>query len=388
MRFLGGFVVLSVTLGMAFTVMAVNPGTDVVVAACGTAAGMPPAYWLTDLIVYCPGPSAATITVYYLPRGGDNSGASSLDFTIQPGATLIRPNVVGTDFGEESLGALRIVSDQTVVVHSVTKNNPGGPAAPDRDALGQGFPGIPVSEAIAAGHSTVIPGLTQNADQRSNFGVVDVSGAGSEVVVRIVDPSGAQLGSRTYTLAAWEPFQASAMAVVAEGFEAGTLAMDVVSGAVVGYASKVNTGSGDASTLEMYWPCDSRTTSDGTYAFVTTTETGDISGGGTVTVSGGVVTELSGKVIGFAKDPPCSLVLPYCIQDATALSAFASGQDIEVNYSHQGDITGNVTWHLTLGLTDNLSVAGTLTGSGSGWGGSLYGCNGVLPTMTVTGGVR
>jgi hypothetical protein len=59
-----------------------------------------------------------------------------------------------------------------------------------------------------------------------------------------------------------------------------------------------------------------------------------------------------------------------------------------VNYSSGGADLGSITWTLTLSLTDNLSVAGSVTGSGSGWSGPQDGCNGSFPTMTVTGGVH
>jgi hypothetical protein len=389
MRFRRGFLLWIVVLCAASTALAVNPGTDVVVAAGGAAAGVPPAYWLTDLVIYNPGPGGANITVSYLPRGGDNSNPATVDFAIAAGETLIRSNVVGADFGEESFGALRVMSDVAVVVHSVTKNNPGGADASDANAFGQGFPGIPVARAIQAGQSTVIPGLVQNDVQRSNYGALDVSGTGSTFTVRAFSPSGTELASKSYSLEPWEPFQLTANRLVQGGFDAATIEFEVTSGAIVAYASKVNAESGDASTLEMYWHCGGgRTSSDGTYHFVTTTPTDSISGGGTMTVADGTVTELCGNVIAFDKSPACALWLPYCIQDPTALSAFAGGQDLEVNYSSGGSDLGNITWTLTLSLTDNLTVAGSLTGTGSGWSGAQDGCNGTFPTMTVAGGVR
>jgi hypothetical protein len=268
MRFDRAFLIWIAVLWVASAVLAVNPGTDVVVAAGGAAAGVPPAYWLTDLVIYNPGPGAANITVSYLPRGGDNSDPATLEFAIAGGETLIRPNVVGTDFGEESFGALRVVSDASVVVHSVTKNNPGGADASDADAFGQGFAGIPVQRAIQAGGSTAIPGLVQNSVQRSNYGAVDVSGVGSTFTIRAVTPDGTELASKGYSLEPWEPFQLNANKLVPAGFDAATLEVEVTSGAIVAYASKVNTNSGDASTLEMYWHGGGgRDSSDGTYAF-------------------------------------------------------------------------------------------------------------------------
>ncbi|MCP4592303.1 MAG: hypothetical protein GY842_16340 [bacterium] len=385
----------NVTLVVTFMVaampaLAINPGTDVVVGAGGSAPGVPPAFWLTDLVIFNPGSEETNVSIYYLRRGADNSSAVPLQLAISAGETLIRPNVVGIDFAEESFGALRVVAGSPVVVNSVTKNNPGGASASDRDAFGQGFPGIPVDNAVSAGETTHIPGLAQTSDQRSNFGVVDVSGVGSSFTVRVLDTNGTELGSADYTLLPWEPFQKNITDVV-DGFAAGTLVVEVTNGAVLAYASKVNSGSGDASTLEMHWSCGGgggRTTSDGTYYFVTQTADGRFSGGGSMTIAGGSVTELCGNLIPLGMDPACGLWLAFCTEGTTSLSDLASGVDMTVDYMSGGAEIGSVSWTATLSISDNLSLAGSLTATGSGWTSSRTSCNGAFPAMTVVGGVE
>jgi len=381
------FVVLA--LGFAIPVCAVHPGTDVIVAAAGSAHGAGSSYWLSDLVIFNPGDEAATVTLSYLPRNSDNSNPATVDLTVGPGETLLRPNVVSEEFGEQSFGALRIVSDQAVVVTSLVKNNPEGPDASDEDAFGQGFPGIPVANAVAAGESTQIAGLAEGAAQRSNFGAVDVSGDGSEIRVRVIDPAGVVLGENTYTTEPWAPFQKNITDIVPAGFAAGTLDVEVISGAVVAYGSKVNNGSGDASTLEMYWSCKGgRSEVDGTYYFVSYDLDGGRTGGGSMTVANGQVVELCGNLLALDKDPACSYWLPYCTEETIPLADFTGGEQMEVTYSSGGTSLGAITWTMTLAVSDNLSVSGTLEGVGSGWSGGSAGCNGDFPEMTLFGGVH
>jgi hypothetical protein len=369
--------------------MAINPGTDVVVAAGGSAPGVPPSFWTTDLIVFNPGNTPATVSVYYLPRGSDNSAAVPINFTVQAHRTLVRPNVVGTDFGVEGFGALRVTSDLEVVVNSVTNNLPSGGSKAEEGSFGQGFPGIPVSAAVTAGDSGYVIGLNQDDIERSSFGAVDVSGSGSRVRVSLLDAATGQAGtSKDYTLRPWEPFQKKLGNLGAGAGTVGTLKVEVLEGAVVTYATKANNGSGDGLTLERSWSCGAgRATADGTYFFVTKAAGGDLTGGGSLTVSGGMVTELCGNMLALDKQPACAYWLAYCTDGPVDLTLFAAGNTFDVTYTSGGADVGTVSWTLMLNLTDNIEVAGTLDATGSSWTGSDTGCDGAFPSMTVFGGV-
>ncbi len=242
---------LGLMVALATPVLAINPGTDVVVPAGYQGSGTGGSQWLTTVYIFNPGTSDASVTVYWLVRNQANPSPASAAFTVPQGQTMVLADAIGDTFAASGGGAFRIVSDEKVVVNAAILNQAGG------TEFGQGFEGIPVTAAIAAGSATDAVGLASNETYRTNFYVMDVSGAGSSVTVSLLDASGNTFASRNYTLKAWEPILPNITDLGSGSFSYATLRVTVNSGAVVAGASRVNNGSGDALTLQSWWECGS-----------------------------------------------------------------------------------------------------------------------------------
>jgi len=164
--------------------------------------------------------------------------------------------VVWDLFGlDQAAGALRVTSDQKVVVGARVFNLPGDDIA---ESQGQFIAGLPVELALAAGKSTDIPGITQPADGsfRSNFGLVETTGNGATVLVTLFDGQGIEKASREYVLGGFEAIQKNLSHLNGPSdVNGGRLNLQVVdgSGRALGFASLVASGleSQDPSTLEM-----------------------------------------------------------------------------------------------------------------------------------------
>ena len=231
-------------------------GTDVFLPAVGAASGVPPSVWYTTVWVHNPGATRANITVFLLERQANTAPLSYTD-TLQPGESRKYDDAVHLMFARETFGALRITSDEKVVVSCRIYSQQG--TAVD-ESSGQFFAGVPASFAIAAGESTEVIGAHQTrppagSDFRFNFGFVEVTGTGTcQVRVTVKDPTGLELGAKTYTVRQWEQMQmAFANEFGAISSDNARLTVEVLSGdgKVIAFGSAVANGSQDPSTLEM-----------------------------------------------------------------------------------------------------------------------------------------
>jgi len=176
--------------------------------------------------------------------------------TVAPGKTMKLGDVFQDLFGlSNAVGALRFQSNRKVVVSARSYNLTASGLA---DSQGQFVAGMPSELAIGSGKKTSIPGITQpaNGSFRSNFALVETAGGTANVQVTVYDRDGMQLGSKTYTLAPYEPMQVSLHAFKSGlTVDGGRMDVEVLSGPgkVLTFASMVGNGtvSQDPSTLEM-----------------------------------------------------------------------------------------------------------------------------------------
>jgi hypothetical protein len=112
------------------------------VPAAASNAGALGTYWTTDLWVYTQLQEGTTeIRIAFLPEGPANPNPVEVAIDV-PAHTAIRlADVVGTLFGENRPGALRISSDHAFSARSRTYNSGG-----DTGTFGQGIPAIPDDE--------------------------------------------------------------------------------------------------------------------------------------------------------------------------------------------------------------------------------------------------
>lgn len=122
--------------------------------------------------------------------------------------------------------------------HTFTPNPEGD------GGYGQGLP------VVGNGGRTMVvaPGLYQNADFRTNVGVLNTSAATIAVEISLRDPSGASLANRTWTLQPFEQRQRSLPSLGVTNVDGGTLVITRTSsvGTFSGYTSTVDQNSGDA----------------------------------------------------------------------------------------------------------------------------------------------
>lgn len=243
---------------LAAPLAALTPGTDVLVPAVGVVGD-----WRTDLYILNHGIETANVTVELLVRGQANPAPESRDFVIQPGQAAALENVLTETFGQDSFGgAFRVTSDRAVVVNTRIFSFKDGVT------FGQGFEGIPRDMAVQEGESTDILGLAKNANFRTNLVMIDATGDfdqpnPSRVRVTLYDDLGTQLASTELELEGYEPFlqridHGSVFGSSLADFEYGTLHCEVLRGAVIFAASKVDNDSatGDPTTLAA-WSGDS-----------------------------------------------------------------------------------------------------------------------------------
>ena len=215
--------------------------------------------WRSDLTLANPGNVPATVTVIFLQEGRDNAAATAAAPIVLPpnGCTRIG-DIVSTLFGRGGVkGALRVVSDQPVVVASRTYNlllagnSLGLPAGA---TFGQGVPGVTQADALDPAHPGAIPGVVRNDAFRSNLGLLEVSGLGAVVTITFRDAANAPLGAPfTRTLRAFEYLQVNnvlASAGVSGDVADATVELSVAgAGAVAAYLSVIDARTGDPITI-------------------------------------------------------------------------------------------------------------------------------------------
>lgn len=231
---------------------ALTPGTDVLVPGAALAGD-----WRTDLYILNHGQQSANVSVYLLVRDQANLTPESQSFVIPPGEAAVLENVLADTFGKTSFaGALRVTSDQAVVVNTRIFSYRDGVS------FGQGYEGIPRDMAVQEGESTDIVGAAKNSNFRTNLVMLEANGEAGEtsrVRVTLYDEQGTQVATKQLELDGFEPFlkridHAQVFGSSLEDFDYGTLHCEVLSGAVIFSASKVDNDSatGDPTTLEAW----------------------------------------------------------------------------------------------------------------------------------------
>jgi hypothetical protein len=226
----------------------------------GAGKGAGTSYWYTVVWAHNPGSAPADVRWEFLERDKTNTSPLTYSETIPAGDTRRYANALATLFGitDRRFGALRVVSSTAIVVNGriFSKDQAGA----ERDSVGQFFSAVPGSFAIAAGESTRILGVYQTSPQtdseyRYNFGFVESAGGAATVRVTARDDQGNVVGSKDYTVRAFEPRQFNITDLI-PGINGTNLSLDLEvlsgsSGRVVAFGSGLANRSNDPSTFEM-----------------------------------------------------------------------------------------------------------------------------------------
>ena len=125
--------IVSASLFAGFT------GTDVFLPSVGAQAGVPPSVWHTTVWVHNPNTAAANVTFYLLERDKANLGPLTYTDTIPAGDTKMYEDAVLLMFSKQAFGALRVTSNEKVIVSSRIYSQSGDVL---EDSVGQFFAGV------------------------------------------------------------------------------------------------------------------------------------------------------------------------------------------------------------------------------------------------------
>jgi Subtilase family len=205
-------------------------------------AGSGGSYFYSDVATLNVGTSAATIEFRYFGPNGVATAQSNTPIVV--GGQGIFRDVVGQLQEQGTKGMMEVVSPQPLRVTSRTYNqlsagNALGLAA--NTSFGQAIEAYASAQALAAGQSAYLPGLSETAQYRTNIAVANSGTTSATVTVTLYSGSGAALTSYTVTLAAGELKQETEPFLLRAGqsnLESGWAEVTVVSGSgVIAYAS-------------------------------------------------------------------------------------------------------------------------------------------------------
>jgi len=178
------------------------------VVAHTSGAGNPPTSWRSDLTVHNPMDAELTVGVMFFQSGelAEWDGTYSVTLTLQARETRTVEDVVATLFGitANSKGSLLLECDDSIfpsnldgsVMLATTRTyNVGSEVG----TFGTAVPTVQYSDAFLNGGQSVslITGVNNDEDFRSNLGIVNFSSAGVPITVhyRFLDKDGTEIAS-------------------------------------------------------------------------------------------------------------------------------------------------------------------------------------------------
>lgn len=168
------------------------------VPTSGHVAGAAGTFWVTDMVVHNPGPTTATVNIYFLREQQDNSAVRGSTFPLPANRSLKLADVVANTFGVLSAsGALLVGSTVPVLVASRTFNNqPAG-------TFGQYVPGQGTASLVNGTSPVRLVQLTKNTTYRTNIGFANVTPTSTPVLITLYRSNGALAGTYSEVVAPW-----------------------------------------------------------------------------------------------------------------------------------------------------------------------------------------
>ncbi len=173
-----------------------TPGEHVfLVATSAHSPGAAGSNWVTDLVLHNPADTPATVNVYFLERGRDNSGAAGVSLGLAANSSTRLADVVAVTFGRNpASGAILLGSSGALLVVSRTFNNAA------TGTYGQYVEGYPALDAVTGNEQVRLLQLARTTTYRTNIGVANATGSRLVVQVALYRADGSSLGTRTLSL--------------------------------------------------------------------------------------------------------------------------------------------------------------------------------------------
>jgi hypothetical protein len=214
-----------------------------VIPVAGHAPGFNGSMWETDVVIHNFQTTPLVVEIALVDSGlGLTDNVSTVTtVTIPAGGTRVLSDLLENHRNRaSSMGALLIGSDRPFAVTSRIFNvDARGVSAGQTVSGAHGF-------LTGTSQRAFIPGLTANANFRSNIGVVAAAGAGAPLVVEValLGTTGTTLGTTTLTIPAStvSHVQFSSTAITTTPFDAATARIRILSGGgdVTAYASVID----------------------------------------------------------------------------------------------------------------------------------------------------
>ncbi|MCD4750065.1 MAG: formylglycine-generating enzyme family protein [Thermoanaerobaculales bacterium] len=203
--------------------------------------------WKTDLCVRNIGVDHATIRMFFLPKGSDNTSVAEFEKYLEASEQVLFEDFIDGIFHTVGSGAVLIHSNGPLLVTSRTFS-----LAPE-GTYGQFIGGFSLSDAIAHGEDGRMIQLSRSVSEetgfRTNIGFASVAATSISVSVELFSGSGARLGVRHYSLKPFEYMQRNDIfGEVTEGAVtngAAVVSTSTPGGRFFSYASVVDNDSGD-----------------------------------------------------------------------------------------------------------------------------------------------
>ena len=185
------------------TSAAASPGEVLYLSAAAHVGGALGTDWRSDVELHNLGDETATVTIWLLAHGANNSSPRSTQVTIESGRSVRLADVLAGQFGTGGQAALMLsVGSGRILATSRTYNllaagNPLG--LPGGSTFGQSIPALEQGAAIGFGEEGRLIQLSHSTAAsggfRTNLGLVNVTSASLEIEVELHTADGALLGT-------------------------------------------------------------------------------------------------------------------------------------------------------------------------------------------------
>ncbi len=232
--------------------------SSAVPAAVGGQGGVGGTYWVSEAMLFNPGPSPATVELSFTADDAPGEVVAAAPRTLASGAAVLFPNFVQDLFATTANGCVRLAADQPVMLVSRTFNDqPQG-------TYGQHLGAVPAHRALGTGDLAYLIGLREDGAFRSNLIVQEVAGAATVVRVTVRDGDGAVRGEVDLDVPALTKVQRRLLNLGFGDLTDGYATLQVRSGGqVVAAASVVDEATGDAVTQDALHPRQAEVAAEG-----------------------------------------------------------------------------------------------------------------------------